>query len=285
MEDAVTGSIGLFTYWGMRVLTAVLILVAGNVIGNWVAKIIRRINALEETLQTFLGGLAKYAILAIAVVTVLGQFGVQTASLIAVLGAAGLAIGLALQGTLSNVAAGVMLLILRPFRVGDFVTVGAISGTVKSLGLFGTELATSDNVYIFVPNSKMWNSDIMNFTRNTTRRQDFPASISYDDDMDKAMKVLKKLVDGEKRFLDTEGKEPQIMVSNLGDFSVDIIIRAWCRSSDYWQLKWDMTKAIKETLDKNGLSIPFPTQTVVVDGDAPKAEKAKKAAPVRKKAA
>ena len=141
---------------GMRVLSAALIMIAGWIIGNWVSNRIRGFKKLDETLGSFLGGLAKYVILAVAFITVLGQFGVETASLLAVLGGAALAIGLALQGTLSNVAAGTMMLILRPFKVGDFITFGGTSGTVKSLGLFGTELATADNVYIFAPNSQIW---------------------------------------------------------------------------------------------------------------------------------
>ncbi len=279
-QITVDAGVDLVTVWGWRVVAAILILVAGWIVGNWLSKTIKSIDKLDETLKSFLGGLAKYTVFAIAVVTILAQFGVQTASLIAVLGAAGLAIGLALQGTLSNVASGVMLLILRPFNVGDYIVFGGTGGTVKSLGLFGTELAMPDNVYIFAPNSKIWNSEITNYSRNTQRRQDFLVSISYDDDMDKTIKVLKALVDKEKRLIRTEGKEPQVMVSKLGDFSVDLIVRVWSNGSDYWQLQWDMTKAIKETLDKNGITIPFPTQLEIQRQE----EKPAKAAPKKKAA-
>lgn len=149
-------TITLITFWGMRLITAIAILIGGWVIGNWLSRTIGRIKKLDPTLKTFLGGLTKYAVMAIAVVAVLGQLGVQTASLLAVLGAAGLAIGLALQGTLSNVAAGVMLLILRPFNVGDFIECGNVKGTVRELGLFGTEVSTLDNIFLFVPNSQIW---------------------------------------------------------------------------------------------------------------------------------
>ncbi len=262
MEETIQTGASLAAIWGVRVLSAILILIAGWVIGNWIQKRFLKIQKLDETLRHFLGGLLKYSILSVALITVLAQFGVQTASLIAVLGAAGLAIGLALQGTLSNVAAGVMLLVLRPFNVGDFITFGSTSGTVKSLGLFGAELSTSDNVYIFCPNSAIWNNEIMNFSRNQQRRQDFIIGISYNDDMDDAIKTLNKVVSKEERLITTDGKEPQIMVSNMGDFSVDIIVRIWCKASDYWTLKWDMTKAFKEALDKDGITIPFPTQIV-----------------------
>lgn len=272
MQTIDTG-IELFTIWGMRLLSAVLILIAGWVLGNWASKAIHAIKKLDETLKSFLGGLSKYAILAVALVAVLGQFGIQTASLLAVLGAAGLAIGLALQGTLSNVAAGVMLLILRPFNIGDYITCGGVAGTVKSLGLFGTELATPDNVYIYAPNSTIWNSDIFNYSRNTHRRQDVLVGISYGDDISKAFAAIEKVFAAEERLVTSKDKEPQVMVSNMGDFSIDLIVRFWCNGSDYWDLKWDMTKNIKEALDKDGITIPFPTRTIEY-ADKPSEKKA-----------
>lgn len=260
--------VALITVWGMRVLGAIAILIAGWVIGNWVGNSIKKIKKLDATLKTFLGGFAKYAILIIAGVAVLGQFGVQTASLLAVLGAAGLAIGLALQGTLSNVASGVMMLILRPFNVGDYIEAANIGGTVKTLGLFGTELATPDNIYIFVPNSRIWNSEIKNFNRNKQRRQDVVCGVGYGEDINKAFKVFEKAVKGEKRLVETEGKEPQIMVSSLGDSSVNITARVWTKTEDFWAVKWDLTKSIKEALDKEDINIPFPTRTIEYAGDA-----------------
>lgn len=247
----------------LKVVIAALVLIAGWIIGSWLQKIITKIDKLDATLKTFLGGLAKYAVFVLAVVTVLGQFGVQTASLIAVLGAAGLAIGLALQGTLSNVAAGVMLLILRPFGVGDFIETASVAGSVKSLGLFGCELATPDNVYIFIPNSEIWNSDIKNYSRNTHRRQDILVGVSYSDDLDKAIKTINGVLEKEKRLITTSGKEPMVVIDSMGESSVDMIARVWCNASDYWALRWDLTKAIKEALDKDGITIPFPTRTVL----------------------
>lgn len=265
----------LFIDWGLRLIGAILILVAGNMVGNWLSTRIKNIRKLDQTLSSFLGGFVKYAVLAVAVVAVLGQFGVQTASLLAVLGAAGLAIGLSLQGTLSNVAAGTMLLILRPFKVGDFITFNGVSGTVRSLALFGTELATADNIYIFVPNSHLWNSDIYNYSRHGSRRHDFLIGISYGDDIEKAFKVINDVLKKEDRLMREEGKEPQVMVESMGDFSVNLKVRLWCKSEDYWNLKWDLNKAFKEALDKNGITIPFPTRTLeMVGGDNKSSKKA-----------
>ncbi|MFN3826552.1 MAG: mechanosensitive ion channel family protein [Micavibrio sp.] len=250
---------------GLDLILAMMILVAGWMIGNWVSKRIQTFKRLDETLADFLSGLSKYAIFTVSVVMMLSEFGVQTASLLAVLGAAGLAIGLALQGTLSNVAAGVMLLILRPFKIGDYITTGNdnIGGTVKSLGLFGTELAAPDNVYIFVPNSQIWTNDIWNYTRNPYRRQDINVGISYDDDINKAFSVINQTIAGDARIIsDDEQMKPQVMANQMGDFSIDLIVRVWCKSPDYWNVRWDLTKAIKEALDAHGITIPFPTRKI-----------------------
>lgn len=254
--------IALITFWGMRVITALAILIAGWVIGNWISKRIKGLKRLDDTLKSFLGGLAKYAILAIAFVAVLGQLGVQTASLLAVLGAAGLAIGLALQGTLSNVAAGVMLLVLRPFNVGDYIETGGIKGTVKSLSLFATELNTLDNLHVFAPNSQIWNNEIVNFNRNKQRRHDLVNGIAYNENIDAAIKTIKAIIDKEKRIVTTAGKEPQYYVSSLGDSSVNVGVRYWTETKDFLPTKWDLTKATKQALDKAGIGIPFPTRTL-----------------------
>ena len=273
MEAEAGGLIEIITYWGIRIITAIAILIAGWVIGNWTSGRIKNLKKLDDTLKSFLGGLAKYAILAIALVAVLGQLGVQTASLLAVLGAAGLAIGLALQGTLSNVAAGVMLLILRPFSVGDYIDAGGISGTVKSLGLFVTELSTPDNVQIFAPNSQVWSSAIANYSHNKQRRIDIVNGISYGDDIDKAIKSIKTIVEKDKRLVTSKGKEPVYFVSALGDSAVNITARFWVAGSDYWAVTWDLTKATKEGLDKSGITIPFPTTTLDISAEASEALK------------
>ena len=260
MEINLTQLIERATGWGMNLIGALLILIAAWMIGSWIKKRITNIKKLDNTLASFLGGFVKYTILIVALVALLGQFGVQTASLLAVLGAAGLAIGLALQGTLSNVAAGTMLLILRPFSVGHYIEFGSIGGTVKSLGLFGTELNTVDNKYVFAPNSSIWGSEIINYTRNKQRRQDIPVGISYDDDINKAFKVLEAVLKKEKRLIMTGDKEPMIKVISMGDFSVNLMVRIWTTTPDYFGVQWDLNKAIKEALDENGITIPFPTQ-------------------------
>lgn len=259
-----SGLIELSMTWGLRLISALAILIAGWVIGSWVRKRIRNIQKIDQTISSFLAGFARYAILAVSIVAVLGQFGIQTASLLAVLGAAGLAIGLALQGTLSNVASGVMMLLLRPFSVGDFIDFGGTSGTVKTVGLFGVELNTLDNRYIFAPNSNVWGNNIINFSRNTQRRQDIPVGISYDSDINKAIKTVQRVLDKEERIITTGDKAPTIAVSSMGDSSVNLTARIWTKTSDFLSVQWDLNKAIKEAMDKDGIDIPFPTRTLEI---------------------
>ena len=219
-------------------------------------------------LAGFFSSIVRYAILTVTILAVLSQFGVQTTSLIAVLGAASLAIGLALQGTLSNLAAGVMLLIFRPFKVGEYVEVGGQAGTVNELTLFHTEMSTPDNVHIVMPNGSIWGQPIKNYSYHGTRRVDIVFNISYGDDINLAMKVIQDAIDAEPRCL--KEPEPFIGVMGLGDYSVDIVMRAWTVNSDYWPVKFHLTKDIKERFDKSGVTIPFPTRTVLADsaGDA-----------------
>ena len=264
MEVDITQYTELAITWGGRVFSALLILIAGWMIGGWVKNRIIKIDKLDATISSFLGGFARYAILAISVVAVLGQFGIQTASLLAVLGAAGLAIGLALQGTLSNVAAGVMMLILRPFKVGDYIEFGSTGGTVSSLGLFGTELTTPDNKYIYAPNSNVWGNEITNYTRNKQRRQDIAVGISYGSDIDKAIQVVDGVLKKEERLITSTGKKPIIVVDQMADSSVNLKVRVWSKTDDFFVVQWDLKKAIKEALDANGIDIPFPTRTLEI---------------------
>lgn len=264
MEVDLNGYMEIIILWGMRLISALLILVAGWVIGNWAKHRINNIQKIDKTITSFLGGTAKYIILAVALVAVLGQFGIETASLLAVLGAAGLAIGLALQGTLSNVAAGAMLLILRPFGVGDYIEFGSTGGTVKNIGLFGAELNTPDNKYIFAPNSKIWGNEITNYSRNLQRRQDIAVGISYNSDINKAIKTVNDVLAKEERLILTEGKEPIIVVDAMADSSVNLKVRIWTLTSDFFVVQWDLKKSIKEALDKNGIGIPFPTRTLEI---------------------
>lgn len=264
---------GMFTEiaitWGVRLLAAIAILVIGWAIGNWINRRFEKLHRFDNTLKNFLGGMFKYTIIAVSVITVIGLFGIPMASLLAVMGAAGLAIGLALQGTLSNVASGVMLLILRPFNVGDFIEFGNQSGTVKSLSLFGTELAKVDNVYLFAPNSKIWGSEIVNYSRNIDRRQDIVVGVDYKDDVDKAMAIIAKILDSDERILQTEGRKPQVVPDKLSDYTIDVIARFWSLNSDYWQLRWDINKRIKKELEAAGISLTLvPRQMAMTEASA-----------------
>lgn len=254
------GLIHFSVEWGMRLLVAVLILLVGWAIGKFINSRIQRLHRMDATLKSFLGALARYLVMAIAVITVIGLFGIPMASFIAVMGAAGLAVGLALQGTLSNVAAGVMLLILRPFNVGDFIEFGNLSGTVKSLSLFGTELAAGDNVYIYTPNSQIWGQAVKNFSRNAMRQNTISVGISYDDDIGKAFSVMMAIMKADTRIIQDGAQEPKVMVDSMVDSSVIVNARFWTRTGDYWQTRWDTLKAIKEAFDREGILIPYPTQ-------------------------
>jgi small conductance mechanosensitive channel len=254
----------IITTYGLSVVGGVAILIVGWIVAGFVDRAIRRLMGKREKVDPLLAGfvasLAKYLILAFTVVAVLNQFGVQTASMIAVLGAAGLAIGLALQGTLSHLAAGVMIMIFRPFRQGHYIEVAGTGGTVKTVTLFTTELATPDNVQIIVPNGKVWGDVVRNFSHHETRRVDFSLGIGYGDDIDKAIKTVQGVIGKDKRAM--KEPEPLIVVGALADSSVNLTIRVWCASADYWGVKFDLTKAFKEALDKASISIPFPQRDV-----------------------
>jgi len=252
------------------VMGALLVLI----IGLWVAARIRKVAAaamgrtgkIDDTLGGFLSSLIYYGLVTLVIITTLGVFGVPTTSFAAIIGAAGLAIGLSLQGTLGHVASGVMMLGFRPFDVGDFVEAAGVSGTVKQIGLFTTEIATVDNKKIIVPNGKIFDDVITNFAGYDTRRVDFVFGVSYDDDLDKAMSLIKSEVEKDARA--KSDPEPVIAVDNLGDSSVDIICRVWVDRSDYFPVKWALIKAVKERFDAEGVSIPYPCRSVYMEKQA-----------------
>ncbi len=244
------------------------------VVGLWVAGRIKKIatNAMgrtgkiDATLAGFLSSLIHYGLIALVLITTLGIFGVPTTSFAAVIGAAGLAIGLALQGTLGHVASGVMMLGFRPFDVGDFVEAAGVAGTVKTIGLFTTELATSDNKKIIIPNGKIFESVITNYAGYGVRRLDFVFGVSYSDDLDKAMDLIRTEVEKEARA--KKDPAPVIAVDNLGDSSVDIICRIWVEGGDYFPVKWALTKSVKERFDAEGVSIPYPSRSIYMEKTA-----------------
>jgi len=270
VQAAIDQMILIATTYGMSVIAAIVTLIIGLWIAGWskrtIQKMLNRRENMDLMLSGFLSSLVKYLIIAFTLIAVLGKFGVQTTSLIAVLGAAGLAIGLALQGTLSNVAAGVMLLIFRPFKVGDYVDAGGIAGTVKDVTLFTSELSTPDNVQIIVPNAEIWGTAIKNFSGYATRRVDLVVGISYGDNIDDAFKAVQDAIAGDSRV--HKDPAPMVAVTDLGDSSVNLTVRVWTNGSDYWAVKFDLTKAIKEKLDASGIEIPFPQRVVHMQKEA-----------------
>jgi len=244
---------------------AILVLVIGFVIAGRVRAVVvgvaRRYPKLDATLFAFLGTLARWAVIAITIIVVLGQFGIETTSLIALVGAAGLAIGLALQGTLSNLAAGVMLLIFRPFSNGDYVTAGGHSGTVEEISLFTTNLVSPDNVLTIVPNGDIWAAAVTNYSAKAERRVDLTFGIAYSSDLPTAERVLREVIAADPRIRSTPA-EPFVAVTNLGDSSVDFTIRVWCEAGEYWALRFDLIRKVKEAFDAAGIEIPFPNMTI-----------------------
>ncbi|MDX1639327.1 MAG: mechanosensitive ion channel [Balneolaceae bacterium] len=250
--------------YGLDVIGALGILVIGWIIANWLSRRVKKMTSkaekIDDTISPILVKATKITILVITILAVLSQFGVETASILAVLGTIGLAIGLALQGTLSNIASGFMLLVLRPFDVGDAVDIGGTSGVVDEIGLFVTEMHSFNNVAITMPNSQVWGTKIENLTRNETRRVDMEVGIGYDDDIDKAMEVLKDILNQDDRIL--ADPEPLIAVGTLGDNAVVLRVRPWTATENIWPLYHDLTKKIKQRFDEEEISFPYPQRDV-----------------------
>jgi small conductance mechanosensitive channel len=255
----------LLTAYGLRVLTAVVILVLGRWIAKSLTAFLRRImnrSGVDETLVSFIANLSYVALLAIVVIAALNQLGIQTASLIAILGAAGLAIGLALQGSLSNLAAGVMMVIFRPFKVGDYIEGGGSAGTVEEIQIFTTQLKSPDNKTIIIPNSTMMSDVIVNYSTKETRRVDMVFGIGYEDDIDRAREIIIEILESDDRV--HKEPAPLVAVSELADSSVNFTVRVWTASGEYWGVFFDTTEAVKKRFDDAGISIPFPQQDVHV---------------------
>lgn len=265
MSTVMEGMAELLSTWGLRVVGAIAVLVLGWMIARMVRRAVTRAltrSKLDVTLVPFLTSIVYYALLTFVVLAVLNLFGVQTTSFIAVLGAAGLAVGLALQGTLSNFASGLMLLIFRPFQVGDFIDAGGTMGSVQEVGIFSTALHSPDNVRIIVPNSAIYGSTVKNYSFNATRRNDLVLAISYDDDIGKAIETIRATLEAEERVLAEPA--PVVAVGELADSSVNLVVRPWCRSEDYWALRWDLQRTLKERLEAAGCSIPYPQRDLHV---------------------
>lgn len=272
VQDLATQAQGWFepviawlTVQGLSVVYAALVLFVGWRIAGWVKHLserwMDRTDYIDPMVEQFLGSLAYYLVLAVVVITVLHLFGVQTTSLVAVLGAASLAIGLALQGSLTSLAAGVMILAIRPFKHGDYIQVAGYAGTVKRITLFLTELATFDNIQVILPNSACWGTAVTNYSVYPTRMLDIDVGIDYGDEIGAGLETLLKIAADEPRIL----AEPAAgaFVDGLGESSVNLRLRVWCSASDYWPLKRALTRRVKEELEAAGLSIPFPHRTLV----------------------
>lgn len=258
--EQISEQLGVFGPIVLAAVQALVFLIVGWIVAGTLSALVRRRVTdnprIDETLGNFVAGVVKWLVLAVVVIAVLQIFGFEATSLVAVLGAATLAIGLALQGTFADLAAGVMIMIFRPFKLGQYVDIGGTAGTVKDINLFITELVTPDNVQIIIPNGQAWGRIVTNYSHHPTRRLDLGFGIDYSDDADKAMKLISDLAAADERV--HKDPEPWVRVVGLGDSSVDLGARLWCDADDYWELKWDMTKRVKEAFDQNGVTIPFP---------------------------
>lgn len=251
-------------------LSNALITIAVIVICWLVAKVLkrsirranRRIKNFDDLLVPVLSNIGTFLVYAVGVVVILDIFGVNTNSLIALLGAAGIAVGLALKDTLQNFAAGIMLLILRPFKTGDFIECGSLMGTVKEVNVFTSVLETPDGLYIFAPNGSLWGSPVKNYSRNEKRRLDLIIGISYGDSIERGISVLQEIIANEPRLL--ADPPPQVMVQSLADSSVNLQLRAWANITDYWNLYWELNRTMKEKIEEAGLTIPFPQRDVYI---------------------
>ena len=268
--------------FGLKLVLAL----ATFLVGRWVAKLIIKgmrgalgRSKIDATLIGFLATVAYVLMIAVVVIAALGQLGIPTTSAAALLGGAGVAVGLSLKDQLSSFAAGVMLMVFRPFKQGDFVNAGGVSGTVEEVRVIATIMRSLDNEEVTVPNNQIWGDTITNYSARATRRIDLKIGISYDADIDTAKRIARELCEGDERVL----SEPALWigVTELGDSAVNLIVRVWCDAANFWPMKFDMTKAFKENLDKAGVSIPYPQTDVHVHQIEPK----KPAAPARRKSA
>ena len=262
--DNVANQLTVFvTTYGIKVIGAIIILIVGRIAAGIGQKTVRKVLEKSKTdpaVVSFVVSMIYFLILTFAVLAALAKFGIQTASFVAILGTAGFAIGFALQGSLANFAAGVLILMLRPFKVGNFIDGAGVAGTVKDIQLFTTVLATPDNIKIMVPNGKLFGDTIKNFSGFDTRRVDLLIGIGYTSDIQKANDVLINLVKEDTRIL--SDPPPKVAVSELADSSVNFVVRPWVKRQDYWGVKFDLTRKIKEAFDENGIEIPFPQQVV-----------------------
>jgi small conductance mechanosensitive channel len=263
MEKITEQLIVFATTYGLKVVGAILILILGRLVAGLARRIMRKITKksnLDDAVVSFLASATYFLVIVFAAIAALAKFGVQTASLVAVLGAAGFAVGFALQGSLSNFAAGVMILVFRPFKIGDLIEAAGVVGVVQDILLFNTILATLDNVKIIVPNGKVYGDVIKNISGYETRRVDLVFGIGYSSSIPKAYDVIRNILKGDARILPEP--ETQIAVSELADSSVNFVVRPWVKKDDYWDVRFGLTRQVKEAFDSQGIEIPFPQRVV-----------------------
>lgn len=263
MEQIITQVQELVTIYGLRVLAALAILLFGRIAAGWGRRLVRKLmvrGGTDEIVINFVASLVYFALMAFVVLAALGQLGIQTTSFVAIIGAAGLAIGLALQGSLANFAAGFLLVLFRPFKVGDFIEAAGVSGSVEAISIFTTTLTTPDNKLIIVPNSSIYSDNIINYSAKETRRVDLVVGVSYDADLSQVKQILRDIATGDSRV--HSDPAPLIAVSELADNSVNLVMRMWTKASDYWGVHYDATEAVKLRLDDAGIGIPYPQRDI-----------------------
>lgn len=266
VQDAhlwLTDNSDLLIGYAVNIITAVLILFIGNIITKMVANSVSKMlekRRMDKAVVDFVHALVRYLLFVIVLIAALGRLGVQTASVVAVIGAAGLAVGLALQGSLSNFAAGVLIVAFRPFKSGDYVEIGGVAGSVESIQIFQTVLTTPDNKMVVVPNGGVIGSPITNYSRHAMRRVDHVIGVSYGADLKKTEQVIRQTLEADDRLIKEKGI--QIGVLALADSSVNFVVRPWCKTEEYWDVYFDTLQAIKIALDENGIEIPFPQMDV-----------------------
>lgn len=265
MEYLLQKVYSFFTIFGLRIIASIVILI----LGRWAAKVLTNLlrnllkrSKVDETLISFTCNLSYIALLIIVIIAALNKLGIQTASIIAILGAAGLAVGLALQGSLANFAAGVLIIIFRPFKVNDYIEAAGIGGTVEEIQIFTTKLKTPDNKTIFVPNAKITADKIINYSAKDNRRMDLIFGVSYSDDLDNTRKILAEIAENDDRIL--KDPAPMIAVKELADSSVNFVLRIWTHRDNYWNVNFDTIETVKKHFDNSGITIPFPQRDVHV---------------------
>lgn len=249
--------------WSINIISAIVVFIVGRFLAGVITSVVRKLlkrSQMDQILVDFIGSLTRTVLVLFVIIAALDRLGVDTTSLVALLGAAGLAVGLAMKDSLGNFAAGVMLILFRPFKAGDYVEVAGTAGTVEKVGIFTTILKTPDNCEVIVPNGNIYGGNITNYAARPTRRIDLVFGIGYDDDLKQARQILQQLVEADERIL--KEPEPVIAVSELADSSVNFVCRPWVKKEDYWAVRWDLTEKVKLAFDEAGISIPYPQRDV-----------------------